>query len=70
MPTTRVASVYADPPVYSAGQSARPYVIPGAATRSRGQNGSERVLVPAAWFFGGIAAGAAIAVIIARALLK
>lgn len=70
MPTSQPASVFADPPVYAAGRSARTYDIPGAATRGDTQVRGSGMWLPALYFFGGLAAGALMAVTIARAVLK
>ena len=70
MSSTHLASVYADPPVYAAGQYGR---VPGAATRASGPGmraPGGRVLVPALWFLSGLAAGAAVALTLARVLLR
>lgn len=63
------ASVYADPPVYAAGQSARAYDVPGAATRGIVRKKAS-FLWPAAFFIGGGVAGALVAITIVRAVLK
>lgn len=73
MSSTHLASTFADPPVYAAGQAARPCQVPGAATRAPAPGGrisGGRVLIPALWFLSGLAAGAAVSVAIARALVR
>jgi len=70
MTPARHASAYAHQPAYAAGQFARPYDVPGAATRTARGVQKRGALIPALYFFGGMAAGAGMAVVIARALLK
>ncbi len=71
MSSIRLASPFTDPPVFAAGRSAEPHAVPGAAVRSApSRPPSGRVLAPGLWFFGGMGAGAAMALLIARALLK
>lgn len=71
MPTARIVSAFADPPVYAAGHGAGAYAVPGAATRAAGESVRVgRFAVPALWFAGGVAAGAAVAYVLTRALAK
>jgi hypothetical protein len=70
MATPRIASVFADPPVYAAGHAARLYSTRGAATRGGIERRMPRFFGPALYFLGGAVAGTLVAVAIARAVLR